>query len=65
MCAGLEPAAFLLHLGEAAAILRASLLEADIPLEAAHLAVEAFGAGAREEWLRIGGLALAVRWGTA
>ena len=65
MCAGLGPAAFLMHLGEAVAVLRASLREAGISHEVAHLAVEAFEAGAREEWLRIGGPAPAVTWGTA
>ncbi len=65
MCAGLEPAVFLMHLGDAAAILRASLVEAGSSHEAAHLAVEAFEAGAREEWLRIGGSTPAMKWGTA
>ena len=65
MCAGLEPAAFLMHLGEATVVLRASLHEAGISHEMVHLAVEVFEAGAREEWLRIGGSAPAVRWGTA
>ena len=65
MCAGLGPAAFLMHLGDATAVLRAGLHEAGISDEAAHLAVEAFEAGAREEWLRIGGVAPAVTWGTA
>ena len=65
MCAGLEPAAFLMHLGEATSVLRTSLIEAGIPHEVAHLAVETFEAGAREEWLRIGGSTPAVTWGTA
>ncbi len=64
MCAGLGPAVFLMHLGDATAILRASLLEAGISHEAAHLAVEAFEVGARKEWLRIGGTP-AMTWGTA
>ena len=65
MCAGLEPAVFLRHLGEAAVVLRTSLLQAGIPDEAARLAVEAFEAGARQEWLRIGGSSRTVTWGTA
>lgn len=65
MCAGLEPAVFLMHLGDATAILRAGLLGAGISREAARLAVEAFEAGAREEWLRIGGSARGGTWGTA
>ena len=64
VCAGLEPAVLLMRLGEAA-IFQASFLEADVSPEVAHLAVEAFGSGAREEWLRIGSLAPAVRWGAA
>ena len=65
MCAGLEPAVFLMHLDDAVIVLRASLHEAGIPHEVAHLAVETFEAGAREEWLRIGGAVPATRWGTA
>ncbi len=65
MCAGLEPAVFLMHLGSAAAILRASILEAGIFPEAAQRAVEAFEAGARKEWLRIGGSTRSATWGTA
>ena len=65
MCAGLEPAMFLMHLDGAAAILRTSLLDAGISHEAAHLTVEAFEVGAREEWLRIGGTTRAMTWGRA
>ena len=65
MCAGLEPAVFLMHLGDATAILRASLLEAGISCAVAHLTVEVFEAGAREEWLRIDGSAQVRKWGTA
>lgn len=56
---------FLMHLGSAAATLRASILEAGIFPEAAQRAVEAFEAGAREEWLRIGGSTRSATWGTA
>ena len=65
MCAGLGPAVFLMQLREAVTVLRASLHEAGISHEMVHLAVEAFEAGAREEWLRIGGPAPGVTWGSA
>ena len=65
MCAGLEPAVFLMQQSDAVAVLRASLREAGISDEAVHLAVEAFEAGVREEWLWIDGSTPAVTWGTA
>ena len=65
MCAGLEPAVFLMHLDAAVTVLRTSLRQAGVADEAARLAVEAFEAGAREEWLRIGRPAPGVTWGSA
>ena len=63
MCAELAPAVFLMNLDDATAGLRTSLCEAGLPEEAAQLAITAFEAGARKEWLRIAGSAR-MTWGT-
>lgn len=63
--AGAEPAAFLMALGEQQALIQAAILEAGYADRKARAAGEAFEAGAREEWRRIGGAERPTTWGTA
>ena len=63
--AGVEGAAFMIALGEQEALIQAAVLEAGYSQEKAHLAGEAFEAGARHEWRRIASTRRPPVWGTA
>ncbi|MGI4799736.1 MAG: hypothetical protein ACRYG8_37985 [Janthinobacterium lividum] len=63
--AGADPAGFMLALGEQEALIRSAIVKAGFSLEKAHLAGEAFEAGARSEWRRISASGLSTAWGTA
>lgn len=63
--AGAEPAAFMLALGEQQALIQGAVLEAGFPNRKAQAAGEAFEAGARVEWRRIGSVGRPTVWGRA
>ena len=62
---GAEPAGFMLALGEQQALIQNAVLEAGYPVAKARAAGEAFEAGARVEWRRIGGVGRSAAWGSA
>ncbi len=63
--AGAEPAAFMLALGEQQALIQGAVLEAGYPDRKARAVGDAFEAGARVEWKRIGSEERPAVWGTA
>lgn len=63
--AGADPAGFMLALGEQEALIRSPIVKAGFSIEKAHLAGEAFEAGARAEWQRITSPERSAMWGTA
>ena len=60
--AGAEPVDFVLALGEQQALIQGAVLEAGYPDGKARAAGEAFEAGARVEWRRIGGAGQPAVW---
>ena len=63
--AGAEPVDFVLALGEQQALIQTAVLEAGFPDGKARAAGEAFEAGARVEWRRIGSPVRPTVWGAA
>ena len=63
--AGAEPVEFMLALGEQQALIQAAVTDAGYLDRKARAAGEAFEAGARVEWKRIGGAGQPATWGNA
>ena len=63
--AGAEGGVFMVALGEQVALVRSAVATIGFSPTKARLTAEAFEAGAREEWRRIGGAERPAIWGTA
>lgn len=63
--AGAEGGVFMVALGEQVALVQSAISTIGFSPTKARLAAEAFEAGAREEWRRIGGIERPAAWGTA
>ena len=63
--AGADGGRFMVALGEQVALVQSAIATAGFFPTKARLAAEAFEAGAREEWRRIGSPVRAAVWGTA
>ena len=63
--AGADSGGFMVALGEQVALVQSGITTVGFPATVARLAAEAFEAGARVEWKRIGGPVRPAAWGTA